>query len=166
MAVYQLIGGKITIGSSTILPTEGNPPGQIYVYRSEHDESFTSLPDTQILAENYTNILQQSYDNSIEPEILTSDDKGPLSLKRGSSADTDDVLEVLNGAGVKKTSITGEGKVSGVTLSLLRMTLDSNSTVGETGMLLSVAGGPHLRVRVEAADSGGVGVRLLTLPNA
>jgi hypothetical protein len=47
-----------------------------------------------------TGSLQNSYDNSIEPEILTDDVRGALSIRRGSTGgDTDVVWEILNGAG-------------------------------------------------------------------
>ena len=58
-----------------------------------------------------TSNLQQTYDNSTSPEILTDATRGALSIKRGSAADTDDVLETLNGSGATKFSVTGEGKV-------------------------------------------------------
>lgn len=53
--------------------------------------------------------LQDVYDFSINPEILTDSTRGALSLKRGSTADTDDVLEVLNNADSQVFSVTGEG---------------------------------------------------------
>ena len=40
--------------------------------------------------------LQQAYDNSLSPEILTDATRGALSIKRGSGADTDTVIEGLN----------------------------------------------------------------------
>lgn len=53
--------------------------------------------------------LQNAYDNSISPEILTDATRGAVSIKRGSSADTDLVFEVLNGAGTVTSSIDGNG---------------------------------------------------------
>lgn len=53
--------------------------------------------------------LQNAYDNSISPEILTDATRGAVSIKRGSSADTDLVIEVLNGAGTVTSSIDGNG---------------------------------------------------------
>jgi hypothetical protein len=58
---------------------------------------------------------QSVYDNSVaNPETTTSVTGGAETWRRGSAADTDDVLEVQNGAGTKVWAVTGEG---GVTLS-------------------------------------------------
>jgi hypothetical protein len=56
-----------------------------------------------------TTTLEQAYLNSTTPEIITNSNLGALSIKRGSSADTDNVLEVQNGAGTNTLSITGNG---------------------------------------------------------
>ena len=56
--------------------------------------------------------LQEAYDDSTSPEILTDATRGGLSVKRGSAADTDIVLEVLNGAGVVAFTVDGNGKVT------------------------------------------------------
>jgi len=58
-----------------------------------------------------TSSLQQAYDNSVEPEILTNSTLGAVSFKRGSGADTDDVIEVLNGSGTQKAYIKGNGEL-------------------------------------------------------
>lgn len=59
-----------------------------------------------------TTDLQQAYNNSVEPEILTNTVQGSLSIRRGSAADTDDVLEVENNAGTQVWAVTGQGNVS------------------------------------------------------
>lgn len=58
-----------------------------------------------------TTSLQDAYDNSVTPEILTNSTLGALSIKRGSAADTDTVLEVLNGAGDVTLSVMGDGSM-------------------------------------------------------
>lgn len=58
-----------------------------------------------------TTTLQQAYENSTEPEILTDSTRGAVTLRRGSAADTDTVLEVLSGAGSVTFSVTGEGSI-------------------------------------------------------
>ena len=66
--------------------------------------------------------LQKAYDNSINPEILTNSTLGAVSIRRGSTADTDNVLEILNISSSIKASITGEGSIyasGGFTGSLL-----------------------------------------------
>lgn len=59
-----------------------------------------------------TTTLQQAYDNSITPEIVTNSTLGALTVKRGSDADTDNVIEVQNGAGSVTASIKGSGSTS------------------------------------------------------
>jgi hypothetical protein len=66
--------------------------------------------------------LQNAYDNSITPEITTDATRGALSLKRGSVADTDLVLEVLNGASVVTSSISGNGNIIGLTYNKVTIT--------------------------------------------
>lgn len=57
-----------------------------------------------------TATFQNTYNNSLQPQILTSTSLGSLQVKRGSAADTDSVFEILNGSGTSKYSITGEGR--------------------------------------------------------
>lgn len=60
-----------------------------------------------------TATLQQIYDNSTNPEITTDTTRTAVSFKRGTAADTDDVFEVLNGAGSTTFSVDGNGKATG-----------------------------------------------------
>jgi hypothetical protein len=55
--------------------------------------------------------LQNAYDNSLSPEILTDTTRGALSIKRGSAADTDTIYEGLNNAGTVTSSIDGNGLI-------------------------------------------------------
>lgn len=55
--------------------------------------------------------LQNVYNNSVDPEILTDSTRGGLTIRRGSGADTDDIIEFQNGAGTRTGGITGEGNV-------------------------------------------------------
>jgi hypothetical protein len=56
-----------------------------------------------------TTTLQGAYSNSTTPEITTDATRGALSIKRGSAADTDMVLEVLNNAGTTVAAVQGNG---------------------------------------------------------
>jgi hypothetical protein len=56
--------------------------------------------------------LQTAYNNSIDPEIVTDTTNGAVTLKRGSALDTDNVLEIQNGAGSAVWEVTGEGDVT------------------------------------------------------
>jgi len=56
-----------------------------------------------------TTTLQQAYNNSTTPEILTGTTQGALSIRRGSASDSDAVFETLNGAGTVATTIRGDG---------------------------------------------------------
>jgi len=55
--------------------------------------------------------LQNAYDNSSTPEILTDSTRGALSIKRGSASDTDTIIEGLNNAGTITSSIDGNGLI-------------------------------------------------------
>lgn len=56
-----------------------------------------------------TTSLQQAYNNSETPEIVTNSLLGAVSLKRGSDADTDLVFEVIDGSDNITASIAGNG---------------------------------------------------------
>ena len=56
--------------------------------------------------------LQNAYDNATTPEILTDSTNGAVSIKRGSAADTNNILEGLNGAGTTTFAVTGNGVVT------------------------------------------------------
>lgn len=76
--------------------------------------------------------FQAIYNNSVNPEILTDDTRGPLSLKRGTALDTDAVIESINGAGVSTFSVSGDGVV---TASSANINLNGNNSIiidGET----------------------------------
>lgn len=76
--------------------------------------------------------MQNTYNNSIDPEIVTDSTRGAVTIKRGSAADTNAVLEVQNGAGSVTASITGAGVIAGSNLSGTN-TGDQTSIVGITG---------------------------------
>jgi len=57
--------------------------------------------------------LQNSYNNSIPPEILTAPGLDALILRRGTFADTDNVVVVQNNAGTVKFAVTGNGVITG-----------------------------------------------------
>jgi len=57
--------------------------------------------------------MQDTYDNTdAEPEILTDSIRGAVTFQRGSAADSDTVLEILNGAGSTTFSVDGNGNVT------------------------------------------------------
>jgi len=56
--------------------------------------------------------MQNAYDNSSNPEILTDATRLALTVRRGSGADTDLVYEGQNGAGSTTFSVTGAGAVT------------------------------------------------------
>lgn len=59
-----------------------------------------------------TPTLQTAYNASTSPEILTDATRGAVTIKRGSAADTDTVLEIMNGSDSVRTSFTGDGKMN------------------------------------------------------
>jgi hypothetical protein len=60
-----------------------------------------------------TTTLQQAYDNSSTPEIVTNSTLGAVTFKRGSTSDSDNVIEVQSGNGSGVTfSVTGQGRTN------------------------------------------------------
>lgn len=59
-----------------------------------------------------TTNLQQAYNNSVTPQITTTTALGSLDIQRGSAADTDYVMRVLNGAGSLTAGFTGNGNLT------------------------------------------------------
>jgi hypothetical protein len=57
--------------------------------------------------------LQNAYDNSSNPEILTDSTRGALSIKRGSAADVDNIIEVIDGNDQTTAYIRGDGTIEG-----------------------------------------------------
>jgi len=64
-----------------------------------------------------TTSLQQAYNNSLTPEIVTDSTLVAVSIKRGSASDTDNVFEVQNGSGANTATIKGNGEILGSNLS-------------------------------------------------
>ena len=58
-----------------------------------------------------TTTLQQAYDNSLQPQIVT-DSLGAIQFQNGNGADSNDVIEILNSGGTKTSYITGDGSAS------------------------------------------------------
>lgn len=56
--------------------------------------------------------LQTAYNNSLVPQILTSTALGALTVKRGSAADSDNIIVGQNGAGSAKFIVKGSGDVT------------------------------------------------------
>lgn len=56
--------------------------------------------------------LQQAYNNSVKPQIVTTAEMGPVQIQRGSAVDTDAIQEFLDGAGAIRAVIRGDGSAS------------------------------------------------------
>tara|TARA_R110000851_G_scaffold202708_3_gene354504 strand:- start:991 stop:3048 length:2058 start_codon:yes stop_codon:yes gene_type:complete len=65
-----------------------------------------------IIGTSTSDSLQDAYDASTTPEITTDATRGALTIKRGSALDSDNVLEVQNGAGTNVVQATAEGVVT------------------------------------------------------
>ncbi len=57
--------------------------------------------------------LQTNYNNSVSPQITTTAGLGAITIRRGSAADTDNILVGQNGAGIVTSNITGAGAITG-----------------------------------------------------
>jgi len=125
-----------------------------------------------------TATLQQTYDNSSSPEILTDATRGALTVQRGSASDTDNVFEGKSGAGVSTFVVRGDGSVGvgtdtpaalldvSATGSVIRIT-DEGTSRGdeETGMTLdffsneSTLGGARTISKIRGFSSNTTGTQ-------
>lgn len=71
--------------------------------------------------------LQEAYEAGTDPEIITNSVRGAVSFKRGSGADTDNVVEFLNGVGAIKARIQGDGKANFEAIRFGLDTADANT---------------------------------------
>ena len=83
-----------------------------------------------------TTTLQQAYDNSVQPEIITNSTLGAVTFRRGSVDETDNVFEVQNTSGVNTFAVTGLGNVSGNSFNVKTYIYDSLNTSGVTNQVL------------------------------
>ena len=91
--------------------------------------------------------LQEAYDNSTaNPEILTNATGGALTIKRGSAADTDKVLQTQNGSGSETFGVTGEGKVNALDYNGVALTTVGSALnfLNEQGSYVTTPGGGSL----------------------
>ena len=68
--------------------------------------------------------LQNVYDNSSQPQIITSSGVGALIVQNGVLPDTNQVLRINNNAGTESFSIAGDGNISGNALNINSGVLD------------------------------------------
>ena len=103
--------------------------------------------------------LQSAYNSSLNPEIVTDATLGAVTIKRGSAADTDNVLETKNGAGSNTFEVTGAGKVTGTDFNDVALTTGGVATnyLDETGAYSAPASGGVTSVTgsTPIASSGG-----------
>ena len=88
-----------------------------------------------------TATLQSAYEAGTEPEILTNSTRGAFTLKRGSAADTDKVIEVQDGIGTSQFSVDGNGLII----------VGTGTTLGD-GITISKTA-PHLYLNATAATA-------------
>jgi len=80
--------------------------------------------------------LQSAYNNSISnPEILTNTTLGPVNLRRGSAADTDNVLTVQRGDGTDTIKFRADGQLTLNGPIILNTSSTSGLTIGTTSIV-------------------------------
>jgi hypothetical protein len=75
-----------------------------------------------------TTTLQQAYDNSGEPEIVTNSILDGITFRRGTAADTDNVFVVQNGSASNTFYVRGDGNTWASNLHLTNIGLTSSAT--------------------------------------
>jgi hypothetical protein len=98
--------------------------------------------------------MQNTYDNSSSPEILTDATRGGVTIKRGSAADTDIIFEGANGLGTITSSVDGNGKQT-VTSLVLSSTPSNDDAL--TDVLVRAADGT-VKYRSSSSIGGGSSV--------
>lgn len=89
-------GGLITAGGSYL----------------EIANNLSDLQDASVARTNLGITLQTSYDvSTANPEILTDATRGAVTIRRGSAADTDNIIEGQNNAGTTTFSVDGIGNI-------------------------------------------------------
>ncbi len=71
------------------------------------------MADGSVTTSTSSATLQSAYNSSTSPEIITNNTLGAVTLRRGSSADTNNVIEIQNGGGTTTAKIDGNGLISG-----------------------------------------------------
>ena len=102
-----------------------------------------------------TATLQSGYNNSVTPEIKTNATLGAVSIQQASGADTDTVLEIVNGAGTIKAKIDGNGKI------FTDMIVDLAGTAPTLNQILKYNG-----TKIVWTDDGYIGVESFTLASS
>lgn len=97
-----------------------------------------------------TTTLQQAYNNSGEPEIVTNSTSDGVTFRRGSAADTDAVFQIQNGSASNTFYVTGNGNtyltslhITGLTGSTLSLYVDPFGNVGATTSSGNSSQGPQ-----------------------
>lgn len=93
------VGGVIPASTVTVTPIAGISSTNVQLALEELDSEKASN-------------LQSAYNNSVTPQITTSTALGAVTLRRGSAADTDNVLVVQNGAGSDTFTVKGDGNTA------------------------------------------------------
>ncbi len=137
------------------------------------------LGDLLAAGSNAVGTFQDIYNNSTIPQVLTSALLGAVTYRRGSGADTDDVLAIQNGAGTKTFAVDGNGAVtfteSGASTALTTGAVADGQFLARSGtnvigapVLAPVAGGatPHAAAANTFIEvTSGAGAYTVNLPN-
>jgi hypothetical protein len=116
--------------------------------------------DAQNTASGGTTSLQRAYDNSTaNPEIVTSGTGGALTLKTGTAADTDLVMEIQNGASTTTFSVDGNGLAECADLKIENSTISLGLNAGVGQGTQAVAVGSDAGNTTQGANSVAVGCR-------
>jgi hypothetical protein len=95
---------------TTVTPGTYGSASQVGTFTVGVDGRLTAAASVPITSDT----MQGTYAQSVQPQIVTTTALGSVQFKRGSTADSDPVFQVLNGAGTANMSVTGAGTVVAV----------------------------------------------------
>lgn len=96
------------LATTTVVPGSYGSTTQVGTFTVDVDGRLTAASNVTMSVSS----LQNVYDNSNPPKITTNASLGAVTIQRGSSADTDNIIKGNNGAGTTTFSLTGAGNIT------------------------------------------------------
>lgn len=117
---------------------------------------YNHLTNAQVTLVNAPKTLQYSYDNG--SQITTSTSNGAVTIRRGSAADTDNILVGQNGAGTNTFSVTGSGNITGGKITAIPIDTSLMGVIGTSVSNYGIQGNSTSSIGVVGNSINDIGV--------